>query len=373
VSGCSPLPSFRATPYHLCLIFLSYSRQNVSAAADLSAALERRGYDVWRDTSDIRGGSAWREAISDAIASAQGVVVLLSPQATDSESVARELSLADEMGKLILPVVIGECEVTLGRLAYTLSGVQIIDGLSRPMSEIVVDIEAALPATGTQQTSTAHQALPRTAPPPLTTAPRATASTNAPPVDVVAALRRRYRLAFLVLAAVVVAAGTVAALALRSGDEGSTSTFAEVPVVTTAPAPQTTTTVIPEPTTTVGVESTTTIASVSTATVVPPSTTIAAPAPTPPPAAIVTLVPAPRPVTTGPHGAAIASRCVRSNLTDGYAAVREAPGVTNLEVGRIPSSTCEVEVYANGSDGRISWLQVGYGDIFGWSAESNFS
>ena len=99
---------------------------------------------MWRDTSDIRGGSAWREAISQAINGSQAVVVLLSVQATDSESVARELSLADEMSKLILPVVVGECDVRLGRLAYTLSGLQLIDGLLRPMSDVVTDIEAAL-------------------------------------------------------------------------------------------------------------------------------------------------------------------------------------------------------------------------------------
>jgi hypothetical protein len=31
-----------------------------------------------------------------------------------------------------------------------------------------------------------------------------------------------------------------------------------------------------------------------------------------------------------------------------------------------------VLVYATGTDGRITWLEVGSGDIFGWSAQSNF-
>jgi hypothetical protein len=46
--------------------------------------------------------------------------------------------------------------------------------------------------------------------------------------------------------------------------------------------------------------------------------------------------------------------------------------VANLEVGRIPPATCQVQVYARGSDGKISWLEVAVGDIVGWSAESNF-
>jgi hypothetical protein len=348
------LPKIHPRPYYSSLIFLSYSRQNASAAADLLAALEQRGHEVWRDTDDIPSGSAWREMISQAIATAQAVVVLLSAQATDSESVARELSLADEMGKLILPVLVGVCDIRVGRLAYTLSGVQLIDGLSQSMSDVVADIESALPASGTQHTSTAQLAPPSppsppTAPPP----PPRTPSPVALPVEVTAAPGRRYGLALLAVAAVVVAGGTVGALAMRGGNEGATTTLTEAPIVTTAATPQVTTTVIPEPTT-----------------VIPEPTTAA---PTTDPQAATTVIPEPTTAapTTDPHGAAIASRCVRANID--FAAVREAPGIKQLEVGRIPPSTCDVQVYAIGTDGRIAWLQVGVGDIFGWSAESNFT
>jgi hypothetical protein len=67
---------------------------------------------------------------------------------------------------------------------------------------------------------------------------------------------------------------------------------------------------------------------------------------------------------------AVDSRCVRPDID--FAAVREAPGVAQLLVGQIPPSTCDVQVYATGTDGRIAWLEVSFGDIFGWSAESNF-
>jgi hypothetical protein len=89
------------------------------------------------------------------------------------------------------------------------------------------------------------------------------------------------------------------------------------------------------------------------------------PAPTAPP---VTTTPPPPPAD--PTGAPIETGCVRPNID--FAAVREAPGVTRAEVGRIPPGTCGVQIYAEGSDGRIAWLQVAVGGDFGWSAKSNF-
>jgi hypothetical protein len=103
----------------------------------------------------------------------------------------------------------------------------------------------------------------------------------------------------------------------------------------------------------------------------PPTTIVGAPplteAPPPTEPPPTTLPPPPPP---DPQGGPIGTGCVRSNID--FAAVREAPGVSQLEVGRIPPGTCDVQVYAEGSDGRIAWLQVAIGDTFGWSAKSNF-
>lgn len=192
---------------------------------------------------------------------------------------------------------------------------------------------------------------PEPPPPPAPPPPRPSRTS---PIEAVAAVRRQRKLALLALGAVVVAGATVAALALRGRDDASTSLATPVPVVTATAAPQPTTTFIPEPATTVNPQPTATLAPAPTAIVT------AAPTTTPPPA----------PAPTVPHGAAIETRCVRSDID--FDAVREAPGVTQPEVGRIPPSTCNVQVYATGTDGRITWLEVGIGDIFGWSAESNF-
>ena len=107
---------------------------------------------------------------------------------------------------------------------------------------------------------------------------------------------------------------------------------------------------------------TTTIVDITTTTAV----AVATVAPTTVPAVVATAAA----TTADPHGAAIETGCVRSNID--FAALREAPGVDQSQVGEIAPGTCDVLVYAIGSDGRIPWLQVAFGDVFGWSAESNF-
>jgi hypothetical protein len=114
--------------------------------------------------------------------------------------------------------------------------------------------------------------------------------------------------------------------------------------------------------------------SAATSSVVPATTTTTSPPVSTAAAPVVTAAPTtPPPVVTAapdPHGVGIETGCVRSDID--FDAVRVAAGVTQPEVGRIPPSTCNVLVYATGTDGRIAWLEVGIGDIFGWSAQSNF-
>jgi hypothetical protein len=119
--------------------------------------------------------------------------------------------------------------------------------------------------------------------------------------------------------------------------------------------------------TTTSAATTTSVAPVATTLVVAPAVAPTSAAPAPPVPATAPPVP---PTAADPHGVAIETGCVRSNID--FAAVRQAPGVDQAQVGEIPPGTCDVLVYAISSDGRIPWLQVAFGDVFGWSAESNF-
>lgn len=113
-------------------LFVSYSRKDSSVTKQIVSDLEAAGYQVWRDTDDIRGGESWRRSIVEGLRGAEVVIVLVSPNSVASVNVERELALAQDNGKPILPVSIKPAAVTDG-FQYLLAGMQIVDtaGMSR--------------------------------------------------------------------------------------------------------------------------------------------------------------------------------------------------------------------------------------------------
>jgi hypothetical protein len=60
-------------------LFISYSRRDQAFVRRLTAGLEDRGKDVWVDLDDILPSAPWMAEIKVAIAEADSVVVVLSP------------------------------------------------------------------------------------------------------------------------------------------------------------------------------------------------------------------------------------------------------------------------------------------------------
>jgi hypothetical protein len=92
-------------------VFISYSRKDMAFARRLAGDLERAGFDVWWDISDLKGGDDWVRFIPAAIEASQYFVVLLSPNSIQSEWVEREYSYAIRLHKKIVPAMIKSCEV----------------------------------------------------------------------------------------------------------------------------------------------------------------------------------------------------------------------------------------------------------------------
>jgi len=90
--------------------FLSYSRKDRDAAAQLGAMLEDRGKDVWVDVEDIVGGADWRDRIKRGIEACRSFIFLLSPAALDSTHCREELELAANLSKQIIPVLVREVD-----------------------------------------------------------------------------------------------------------------------------------------------------------------------------------------------------------------------------------------------------------------------
>src|SRR5215216_2000209 len=87
--------------------FMSYSREDVNLQKNIIAGLRQRGVKAWVDIENLIPGSpAWEREIERAIRGAAGLIVLLSPDANNSEWVRREISFAEQNEKRIFPVLI---------------------------------------------------------------------------------------------------------------------------------------------------------------------------------------------------------------------------------------------------------------------------
>ncbi len=104
-------------------IFISYSREDQKQALALLTMLRKEGYDVWIDQEAIPGASIWSDEIVQNIKSCDIFIALLSESSVSSPNVAKEIGLAAEHGKTILPIEIGVFELP-GRLEYALAGIQ---------------------------------------------------------------------------------------------------------------------------------------------------------------------------------------------------------------------------------------------------------
>jgi len=70
--------------------FMSYCREGVSYQKSVITELRQRGVNVWVDIENLIPGSpAWEREIEHAIRGAAGIIVLLSPDANNSEWVRR--------------------------------------------------------------------------------------------------------------------------------------------------------------------------------------------------------------------------------------------------------------------------------------------
>ncbi len=92
-------------------IFISYSRKDMDFIRKFAGDLEKAGYDVWWDLTDLQGGDDWVRQIPAAIQTSQFVLVVLSPNSVASEWVQKEYTQALSLHKKIIPVMLAACEI----------------------------------------------------------------------------------------------------------------------------------------------------------------------------------------------------------------------------------------------------------------------
>lgn len=85
-------------------VFLSYSRKDTQTAMLLKFAIQSLGYTVFYDQDILEGDSNWRATIAKNIDNCSGLVFFRTSNSVASKWCQREVNIADESGKIILPV-----------------------------------------------------------------------------------------------------------------------------------------------------------------------------------------------------------------------------------------------------------------------------
>ena len=71
--------------------FISYAREDSEFALRLAGDLKARGVEVWVDRHRLQPGKLWDREVQQALTVCRELVVILSPDAVDTEEVMSEV------------------------------------------------------------------------------------------------------------------------------------------------------------------------------------------------------------------------------------------------------------------------------------------
>jgi hypothetical protein len=138
-------------------IFISYSRKDIAFVRRLAADLEKAGYDVWWDLTDLRGGDDWVRVIPAAIEASAFFLVVLSPNSAISDWVEKEYTQALGSGKKIIPIMLSP-----SRVPFALNTINYVNFSSGEYADNLESLLKALEYAGAPPTRPKRPLLPPT-------------------------------------------------------------------------------------------------------------------------------------------------------------------------------------------------------------------
>jgi hypothetical protein len=108
-------------------LFVSHVTEDRAAAMEIVAELEKRGVQCWIAPRNIAPGTRFDDQIADAIEGCRAMLLIFSDHCNSSEYIGREITVAGESHKLIIPFRIEEVQPKRG-LRVRLSDLHWIDG-----------------------------------------------------------------------------------------------------------------------------------------------------------------------------------------------------------------------------------------------------
>ena len=107
-------------------VFISYATSDRDRVLGLVERLRSAGVTVWIDQAGIDVSSMWSQEIVSAIKGCKVMLLSISPHSTESENVVKELALASERKKPIIPVYLQAAEIP-ETMEYQLAGIQRVE------------------------------------------------------------------------------------------------------------------------------------------------------------------------------------------------------------------------------------------------------
>ncbi len=132
-------------------IFISYSKENIDFVRYLRALLEHEGFAVWVDEARLSPSARWWKSIEQNIDGCAAFVVVMSPDAAESDWVEREILLAEKLKRPIFPILLtGEAWSRLANIQYE----DMRAGLGAKLSPRLMNgLRKRIPQTGTKRGS----------------------------------------------------------------------------------------------------------------------------------------------------------------------------------------------------------------------------
>ena len=105
-------------------VFINYSHKDAALAAQLADRLKDAGLEAWFDKWEILPGDNWAEKTSEGLKESDAMVVLLTPNALDSDAVQNNISYAlgdESFSQRLVPVMVEDVErVAADRIPWIL-------------------------------------------------------------------------------------------------------------------------------------------------------------------------------------------------------------------------------------------------------------
>ena len=123
-------------------VFVSYKHEDLDFAENVINRVEKAGFSTWTDDK-LHAGEDWRAMIDIAIRNAFALIVIMTPEAKDSEYVTYEWAFAWGVGVKVIPLMLRPTQ-----LHPRLEALQYLDFTNpspkiRPWERLIEEIKAA--------------------------------------------------------------------------------------------------------------------------------------------------------------------------------------------------------------------------------------